>query len=77
MTPVDVTKGRARVVTDAIRILKEETSGVPIVGNLTGPMSTASSVMEPVNFYKELRKKNKQAHDYMDFITDEFMRKAD
>ena len=36
LTPVDVTKGRARVVTDAIRILKEETSGVPIVGNLTG-----------------------------------------
>ena len=25
--------------------------------------------MEPVVFYKELRKKNKQAHAYMDFIT--------
>ena len=43
--------------------------GVPIIGNLTGPISTASSVMEPVVFYKELRKKNKQAHAYMDFIT--------
>lgn len=73
LTPVDVTRGRAKVVTDAIRILKEETSGVPIVGNLTGPVSTASSVMEPVNFYKELRKKNKEAHAYMEFITDQLI----
>lgn len=73
LTPVDVTKGRARVVTDAIRLLKEETEGVPIVGNLTGPVSTASSVMEPVNFYKELRKKNQDAHAYMEFVTDQLI----
>lgn len=74
LTPVDVTKGRAKVVLDAIRILKEETTGVPIVGNLTGPISTASSVMEPVIFYKELRKKNKEAHEYMAFITDQLIK---
>ena len=45
LRPVDVTKGRAKVTLDAIRILKEETEDVPIVGNLTGPISTASSVM--------------------------------
>lgn len=66
---IDISKGRAKVVLDAIRILREETEGVPIIGNLTGPISTASSVMEPVVFYKELRKKNEQAHAYMDFIT--------
>lgn len=73
LVPVDVTKGRAKVVTDAIRILKEETSEVPIVGNLTGPISTASSLMEPVIFYKELRKKNKDAHAYMEFVTDQLI----
>ena len=73
LTPVDVTKGRAKVVTDAIRILNVETSGVQIVGKLTGPVSTASSVMEPVNFYKELRKKNQEAHAYMEFITDQLI----
>ena len=36
-------------------------------------MSTASSVMEPVNFYKELRKKNQEAHAYMEFITDQLI----
>lgn len=71
LSPVDVKKGRAKVVLDAIRILKEETEDVPIVGNLTGPVSTAGSVMEPVVFYKELRKKNKEAHAYMEFITDQ------
>ena len=73
LTPVDVTKGRAKVVTDAIRILKAETKDIPIVGNLTGPVSTASSVMEPVIFYKELRKRNKEAHEYMEFITDQLI----
>ncbi|MEG0793137.1 MAG: uroporphyrinogen decarboxylase family protein [Lachnospiraceae bacterium] len=73
LTGIDLMAGRTKVVLDAIRILKEETNDVPIVGNLTGPISTASSVMEPVIFYKELRKKNKEAHAYMKFITDQLI----
>lgn len=73
LRPVDVRSGRAKVVLDAIRILREETEDVPIIGNLTGPISTASSVMEPVTFYKELRKKNKEAHEYMEFITEQLI----
>lgn len=73
LTPIDCTKGRAKVVLDAIRILKEETKGVPIVGNLTGPISTASSVMEPSVYYKELRKKNADAHAMMEFVTDQLI----
>ena len=69
----DVNQGRAKVVLDAIRILREETEDVPIVGNLTGPISTASSLMEPVIFYKELRKKNQEAHAYMEFITEQLI----
>lgn len=65
--------GREQVVLEAIRILKAETEGVSIVGNLTGPVSTASSLMEPVVFYKELRKKNTEAHAYMEFITQELI----
>lgn len=73
LSPIDAGRGRAKVVLDAIRILKAETEGVPIVGNLTGPVSTAASVMEPVVFYKELRKKNKEAHEYMEFITEQLI----
>lgn len=73
LNTMDVDRGRAKVVLNAIRILKEETKDVPIVGNLTGPVSTASSVMEPVVFYKELRKKNREAHEYMEFITEQLI----
>lgn len=73
LTPVDLSAGRAKVVLDAIRILKKETKGVPIVGNLTGPVSTASSLMEPVVFYKELRKKKQEAHEYMEFVTQQLI----
>ena len=74
LSPVDLGKGRAKVVLDAIRILKEETRDVPIVGNLTGPVSTAGSLMEPVTLYKEMRKKNKEVHAYMEFITEQLIR---
>lgn len=76
ITPMDMNSGRAKVVLDAIRILKSKNLDVPIVGNLTGPISTASSVMEPVVFYKELRKKRKEAHEYMEFVADEILKFA-
>ena len=52
---------------------KEEVKDMPIIGNLTGPISTASSVIEPVIFYKELRKKNAEAHAYMNFVTEQLI----
>jgi MtaA/CmuA family methyltransferase len=73
LTPVQLSQGRSKVVLDAIRMLKEETEGVPIVGNLTGPVSVASSVLEPVTFYKELRKKNREAHEFMDYVTEQLI----
>jgi len=66
---VNHNQGRSAVVLEAIKILKSKNENVPIIGNITGPISTASSVMEPVDFYKELRKKKSDAHAYMDVIT--------
>ena len=66
---IDFSKGRSSTVIDAIKILKAKNTEVPIIGNITGPISTASSIMEPVVFYKELRKNNEKAHEYMTFIT--------
>ena len=70
---INFQEGRARVVIDAIKLLKAKGSNVPIIGNLTGPISTASSVMEPVVFYKELRKNNEEAHKYVDYVTDQLI----
>lgn len=66
-------QGRAKIVIDAIKLLKSKGNGVPIIGNLTGPISTASSLMEPVVFYKELRKNNTKAHEFMNFVTEQLI----
>ena len=70
---MDHNSGRAKVVLDAIRILKEKNLDAPIIGNITGPISTASSIMEPVVFYKELRKNPEDAHKYMQVVTDQIL----
>jgi len=70
---VDHSRGRSGTTIEAIALLKKELEGVPIVGNLTGPVSTASSLIEPTVFFKELRKKNADAHAYMPFITDQLI----
>lgn len=69
----DVNSGRAKVTTDAISILKNKGHGVPIVGNLSGPISVASSLMEPVTFYKELRRKKEDVHEFMGFVTNQII----
>ncbi|AZV57043.1 methylcobamide:CoM methyltransferase MtbA [Clostridium sp. AWRP] len=67
---LDINSGRAQVVLDAIKLLKDKNADVPIIANLTGPISTASSLMEPVKYYKELIVKPKESHEMMDFVTD-------
>lgn len=64
----DCNKGRTKVVLDAIKILKGYGGNVPIIANLTGPVSIASSLIEPSVYYKELRKNKEQAHALMEFI---------
>ena len=69
LTSMDLNQGRAKVVLDAIRILKGMNLSVPIIGNIVGPISTASSVVDPVPFYKELRKNREEAHAFLTFVT--------
>lgn len=76
LNPLDVTKGRAKVVTDAIRILKSRDLDVPIVGNVTGPISVATSLMEPADLYKSFRKCNQEAHEYLAFVTEQIIKFA-
>ena len=73
LSRADMNQGRSKVVLDAIRILKEKNLNVPIIGNLVGPISTASSVVDPVPFYKELRKSRTEAHEFMTFVTEQLI----
>ncbi|MHC6179905.1 methylcobamide:CoM methyltransferase MtbA [Clostridium sp. JNZ X4-2] len=67
---MNMNTGRVKVVLEAIKILKEKKLPVPIMANLTGPVSTASSLMEPEIFYKDLIRKKDEAHKFMEFVTD-------
>ena len=46
--PMSVEEGRAKVVLDAIRILKSRNLEVPIIGNITGTVSTASIISHSI-----------------------------
>ena len=76
LSPMDLNAGRAKVTLDAIRLLRAETKDVPIIGNIVGPVSVASSVCEPTRYYKQLRQKRELAHEYMQFVTDDLIRFA-
>jgi [methyl-Co(III) methanol-specific corrinoid protein]:coenzyme M methyltransferase len=77
LPPLDFEKGRLKVALEAISRLKERGGAmpaVPIIGNLTGPVSVATSLMEASTFYKELRRKKGPAKDFMNFISGELLR---
>ena len=54
--------GRIRTVVDAIRRLSTEHPDIPVIGTLTGPISLAASLVDPMNFYRELRKDRENAN---------------
>jgi [methyl-Co(III) methanol-specific corrinoid protein]:coenzyme M methyltransferase len=60
---------RAKVVAGAARALSSEYPHLPIVAAVTGPISTATSVVDPMTFLKELRKKGRESHRLLEYIT--------
>jgi [methyl-Co(III) methanol-specific corrinoid protein]:coenzyme M methyltransferase len=62
--------GRMKVVAEAARLVSEVQPDVPVIASLTGPVSTAASIVDPITFYKELRKKPDAASKLLDSVTD-------
>lgn len=63
-------KGRIETIIQAGYKLSKSYEDVPVIGNLTGPVSTAASLVDPMTFLKELRKDKENAHRVMDYVTD-------
>lgn len=68
---LDVNSGRAKVSIEVIKRLKDNDGEVPVIGNLSGPISVASSLIDPIVFYKALRRKSEDAHKFISFVTDQ------
>lgn len=66
-------KGRVRTVIDAIRALRRNPD-LPVTGNLTGPISLATSLIEPAVFYKAMRRNKPAVHGFLRFVTGNLVR---
>jgi [methyl-Co(III) methanol-specific corrinoid protein]:coenzyme M methyltransferase len=65
---------RVEVVFEAIKILKKTYPEIPVIGNLTGPISLATSLMEPMDFYKALRKNPGEAMEFLEFVAENIVK---
>lgn len=74
---IDPGRGRAKVCADAIRILKKEAPQTPVIANLTGPVSLASSLIEPMVYYKGLITDRENSHQLMAFVNENLIRFGD
>ncbi len=61
---------RVGAVAQSIYNLTQRNPDVPAIGSLTGPMSTAASVVDPMTFLKQLRREREQAHRVADYVSD-------
>jgi MtaA/CmuA family methyltransferase len=62
--------GRINTVAEAISRLNVRCPDLPVVGNISGPVSTAASFVEPAAFLKGLRKHRDAAHQLLQHVTD-------
>jgi len=65
-----LSSGRINTITDATERLSRKYPAVPVVGTLTGPVSLAASIVDPMTFYRELRKDRANAHRVLGFVSD-------
>lgn len=68
--------GRASIIINSIRLLAEEKGDYPVIANLTGPISLATSLIEPMKFYLALRNNPIVVKQFLDFICENLIKFA-
>jgi len=63
-------EGRLPVVLEAINRLAGRNNGIPVIGNLTGPVSLATSVIDPMLFFRLMRKNREGVHRLLNYLTE-------
>ena len=58
---------RAAAVVQSIYDLSRN-GDIPVIGSITGPISTAASLVDPMQFLKELRREAKASHRFIDYV---------
>jgi [methyl-Co(III) methanol-specific corrinoid protein]:coenzyme M methyltransferase len=65
-----MSEGRIDLISDAVSILSRRHDDIPVVASITGPVSTAASVVDPMTFLKELRREKDLAHRFLDYVSE-------
>lgn len=68
--PVMLQSGRISAIVEAGSLLARRNPDIPVIGNITGPISTAASIVDPVTFLKELRKDRENSHRVLEYVSD-------
>jgi len=61
---------RVAAIVQSIYNLSKNNNDIPVIGSLTGPLSTAASLVTPMQFLKELRREPEASHRFIDYICD-------
>jgi [methyl-Co(III) methanol-specific corrinoid protein]:coenzyme M methyltransferase len=61
--------GRISEVAGAVERLTLRFPDQPVIGSLTGPVSTAASLVDPMQFLKEMRKDRESAHRVLEYVS--------
>ncbi|MDR3238578.1 MAG: MtaA/CmuA family methyltransferase [Clostridiales bacterium] len=64
---------RAGSVIQAIHMLSAKHLDVPVIGSLTGPISAAASLIDPMTFLKQLRREKETSHKVIDYVVNQLI----
>jgi [methyl-Co(III) methanol-specific corrinoid protein]:coenzyme M methyltransferase len=67
---------RVNSILKAINSLSNRYMDVPVIGSLTGPVSTTASIVDPIPFLKDLRKKASDSHKVIDYASNHIIELA-
>lgn len=67
---------RVEAVVQTIYNLSQKHPNIPAIGSLTGPISTAASIVDPMTFIKQLRKEQTASHKVLNYVTEHLLEYA-
>ncbi len=62
--------GRLPTIIECTKILREKRPDVPVIGNLVGPLSLATSLIDAIILFKALKREPEEVHAMLSFLTD-------
>jgi len=67
---------RVNSIIEATYVLSKKYPDIPVIGSLTGPISTSASLVNPISFLKELRKNPSIAHSVINYVSNHIIELA-